>query len=153
MKCSLKVFALGIGLVISAVCRITEASGKYNKVEHFDLRVLYALLTIYYNSFRLFCKKFTWTTEACKFENSRWVSCSDSHTRFSVLTFIWFQLFSHITIGSETNSNIFFWLIHNRHISDTSKFVSIDVKIECIYKYIFAELFILFYSLCNQVIW
>ncbi|CAG8811242.1 5365_t:CDS:2, partial [Dentiscutata erythropus] len=29
----------------------------------------------------------------------------------------------HITINETANANIFFWLIHNRHIADKSKFI------------------------------
>ncbi|RHZ54310.1 hypothetical protein Glove_428g81 [Diversispora epigaea] len=29
----------------------------------------------------------------------------------------------HITINATANANIFFWLIHNRHIADNSKFI------------------------------
>ncbi|RIA97852.1 serine carboxypeptidase [Glomus cerebriforme] len=79
MRCDLKVLALGIGLILSAVYRVTEA------VDPSDY----------------FVKTLPGLPDNAGLK---------THA-------------GHITIEKETNSNVFFWLIHNRHISDAPKFI------------------------------
>ncbi|CAB4387289.1 unnamed protein product [Rhizophagus irregularis] len=79
MKCSLKLLALGIGLLLSAFYRITDAA------------------------------------DASKYFVSSLPGLPDnSNLKLHA---------GHITIDGKTNSNVFFWLIHNRHIPNIPKFV------------------------------
>jgi len=79
MKCSLKVLALGIALLLSIFYRFTEAAG----ASDYFVKSLPGLP-------------------------------NNSNLK---------QHAGHITIDEKTNSNVFFWLIHNRHISEIPKFV------------------------------
>ncbi|CAG8662175.1 11691_t:CDS:2 [Funneliformis caledonium] len=80
MKYILKALALGIGLIVAVISKITEAAG----ASEYFVRSLPGLP-----------------------ENAT----IKSHA-------------GHILLDQKTNSNAFFWLIHNQHISDTPKFVS-----------------------------
>ncbi|CAI2166925.1 9411_t:CDS:10 [Funneliformis geosporum] len=79
MKRNLKVLALGLGLIVAVISKITEAAG----ASEYFVRSLPGLP-----------------------ENAT----LKSHA-------------GHILLDQETNSNVFFWLIHNQHISDTPKFI------------------------------
>ncbi|CAG8493243.1 6151_t:CDS:10 [Funneliformis mosseae] len=85
MKYILRALALGIGLIVAVISKITEAAG----ASEYFVRSLPGLP-----------------------ENAT----IKSHA-------------GHILLDQKTNSNAFFWLIHNQHISDTPKFV-LDVQVD-----------------------